>query len=351
MSSSRLKVSVYAIGCALVLLLLLAACSSTATPTPPAASAQTAVPASIPKPTLVPSAGPTMTPTVAPTPAFTVPPGPTTLPQNTVPHIPRSQSGPLSTAERLAWSKQNVYDPETDTYYIPYHLWTGAYWDGNKNENVILQSADTVFLVNGVSETRINGPETWRHPYLDKEFKVYRRTKSNRDKVQLFVFHENGIGRVYDHRPTRSYDRYYDGKEVKFPAGWGWKIGVPQTFSFTIWDNGKKRSMTTTIEITAIEFDHESVMTALKYNYSVNGILDHKYVYSPRKGMVVAREQSERARLETPEQVKEAIAALSKEQQDCLRRLLGDGAFAELKSGARLPTQEEFRQAEECIAR
>ena len=260
-------------------------------------------------------------------------------------------SGPtLTPAERLAWSKQNVYDPETDTYYIPYHLWTGAYWDGNKNENVILHSADTVFLVNGVSETRINGPETWRHPYLDKEFKVYRRTKSNRDKVQRFVFHENGIGRVYDHRPTRSYDWYYDGKEVKFPAGWGWKIGAPQTFSFTIWAYGKKQSWTTTIEITAIEFDHESVMTALKYNYSVNGILDHKYVYRPRKGMVVAREQGT-SRFETPEQVKEAIAALSKEQQDCLRRLLGDGAFAELKSGARLPTQEEFRQGEECNAR
>ena len=201
------------------------------------------------------------------------------------------QSGPLSTAERLAWSKQNVYDPETDTYYIPYHLWTGAYWDGNKNENVILHSADTVFWVNGTVETHIKGPEIWRHPYLDKEFKVYRRTLSDIDKVQLFVFHENGIGRVYDHRPTRSYDRYYDGKEVKFPAGWGWKIGVPQTFSFTIWDNGKKKSMTTTIEITAIEFDHESVMTALKYNYSVNGILDHKYVYRPRNGMAVAREQ------------------------------------------------------------
>ena len=91
-------------------------------------------------------------------------------------------------------------------------------------------------------------------------------------------------------------------------------------------------------------------MTALKYNYSVYGILDHKYVYSPRKGMVVAREQGT-SRFETPEQVKEAIAALSKEQQDCLRRLLGDGAFAELKSGARLPTQEEFRQGEECNAR
>ena len=79
------------------------------------------------------------------------------------------------------------------------------------------------------------------------------------------------------------------------------------------------------------------------------GIPD-KYVYRPRKGMVVAREQGT-SPFETPEQVKEAIAALSKEQQDCLRRLLGDGAFAELKSGARLPTQEEVRQAEECPAR
>ena len=275
---------------------------------------------------------------------------PTSTPTNVSTATPTS--GPtLTPTERLAWSKQNVYDPETDTYYIPYHLWTGAYWDGNKNENVILHSADTVFLVNGVSETHVNGPETWRHPYLDKEFKVYRRAKSNRDKVQRFVFHENGIGRVYDHRPTRSDDWYYDGKEVKFPAGWGWKIRAPQTFSFTIWANGREQSWTTTIEITAIEFDHESVMTALKYNYSVNGILDHKYVYRPRIGMAVAREQVERARIETPEQVKEAIAGLSAGAQDCLRRALGDAAFAELKGGTRLPTQEEVQQGEECVAR
>ena len=92
-------------------------------------------------------------------------------------------------------------------------------------------------------------------------------------------------------------------------------------------------------------------MTALKYNYSVNGILDHKYVYRPRKGMVVASEQSERARLETPEQVKEAIAGLSAGAQDCLRRALDDATFAELTGGTRLPTQEENQRAEECLAR
>ena len=194
--------------------------------------------------------------------------------------------------ESLAWSKQNLYDPETDTYYIPYQLWTGAYWDEVKNENVVLHAVGTVFLVNGGDETHINGPEIWRHPYFDQEVEVYRRTKTSRDKVQLFAFHENGIGCVYDHRPySRSYDRYYDGREVKFPAGWGWKVGVPQTFSFTIWENDVRKSRMTTIEINAMEFDYEGVMTGLKYDYSVNGILDHKYVYQPRKGMVVADEQ------------------------------------------------------------
>ncbi len=55
--------------------------------------------------------------------------------------------------------------------------------------------------------------------------------------------------------------------------------------------------------------------------------------------------------LETPDQVKEAIAGLSAGEQDCLRRALGDAAFAELKGGTRLPTQEEFQQGEECVAR
>ena len=211
------------------------------------------------------------------------------------PPVPKATPTPAVTAaesmtlERLAWSKQNLFDPETQTYYIPYQLWTGAYWDGNRD--IILHSADTVFWVNGRDETRIKGPETWRHPLLDEEFLVYRRTKSNRDKVQLFIFIENVIGRVYDHRPTRLYDRYYDGKAVKLPAGEGWKIGIARTFSFTLWDTGRKWPVTTTIEITAIEFDNEGIMTALKYSYSVNGILDQKYIYSPGKGMVAAEAQ------------------------------------------------------------
>ena len=144
-------------------------------------------------------------PAPTPTPTLTMPPNPPEFAMNThtltatptatlvlptpmppTPVAPTPAETPTFTprpTERLAWSKQNVYDPETDTYYIPYHLWTGAYWDGNKNENVIPHSADTVYIwVNRGVETHIKGPEIWRHPYLDKEFKVYRRTLSDRDK-------------------------------------------------------------------------------------------------------------------------------------------------------------------------
>ncbi len=42
-------------------------------------------------------------------------------------------------------------------------------------------------------------------------------------------------------------------------------------------------------------------MTALKYNFSINGTLDYKYVYRPRKGMVVASQQH--VRLEIPAEI------------------------------------------------
>ena len=54
---------------------------------------------------------------------------------------------------------------------------------------------------------------------------------------------------------------------------------------------------------------------------------------------------------ETTEQLKESIAGLTPEGQDCLRQVMGDAVFAELKAGTRLPTQEEFGQGEACITR
>lgn len=50
------------------------------------------------------------------------------------------------------------------------------------------------------------------------------------------------------------------------------------------------------------------------------------------------------------EQLVEAIEFLSAEQQECLRRALGDAAFDEFVAGTRLPTEEELRNGEVCFA-
>lgn len=52
----------------------------------------------------------------------------------------------------------------------------------------------------------------------------------------------------------------------------------------------------------------------------------------------------------TPEDLQEAIAALSAEERECLIRVLGEDTFAEFEAGQRLPTDEEGAAGEECFA-
>ena len=52
----------------------------------------------------------------------------------------------------------------------------------------------------------------------------------------------------------------------------------------------------------------------------------------------------------TPEDLQEAIEALSPEERECLVRVIGEDAFAELEAGERLPTDEEGAAGEECFA-
>ena len=50
----------------------------------------------------------------------------------------------------------------------------------------------------------------------------------------------------------------------------------------------------------------------------------------------------------TPGSVQQAIPSLTPDEQDCLRRVLGDEAFDEFASGTRVPTVEEKIASEEC---
>ncbi|MBF0195237.1 MAG: hypothetical protein HQL71_11815 [Magnetococcales bacterium] len=177
------------------------------------------------------------------------------------------------------WNITNLYDCQKKQLFIPYQLWTGVKWDGNKDSNCI-HKADSTFWVNDVSGTTIKGPKEWKHPETDENMAIWVRAKIDGSKQQYFVCHEKGIGRVYDSRKPK----YYEVGRCKFPAGFGWKVG-------------KKRSCdSTAIEITNIELDDKHNLQAIYFNYwnigySGSYVLDHKYRYVPNKGMTNAWKQ------------------------------------------------------------
>ena len=167
------------------------------------------------------------------------------------------------------WHVGKLYDCKTRELFVPYQLWTGAKWDGRK-EGPCMHKADTTFIVNNGSMTRIWGPKKWRNPKTDKEEMVWVREKVQGWKEQYFTCHAKGIGRLYDSRRPR----YYRNGRCKFPAGHGWKIGV------------RRDCLKTSLEITHVGLDDKGHLSEIKFKYwSRRDRLDHIYRYVPNQGM------------------------------------------------------------------
>ncbi|MFT5115082.1 MAG: hypothetical protein ACI8P9_004425 [Parasphingorhabdus sp.] len=138
-----------------------------------------------------------------------------------------------------------------------------------------MHKAKKTFHVNKMSATNIVGPIEWENPQSGVTSTVWTRKKLKGTKVQHFVCHETGIGRVYDSRGPR----YYDIGRCKFPAGYTWKIME------------KKSCTNTSIQITSISFDSKHNLKDLKFKWWTRSILDHIYRYVPKKGMTNAWKQ------------------------------------------------------------
>jgi hypothetical protein len=178
------------------------------------------------------------------------------------------------------WNISSLYDCKTKTIFIPYQLWSGAKWDGNKDSSCI-HKADSTFYVNGKSGTTIKGPEDWENPKTSEIIKIWKREKLNGSKQQYFTCNKKGIGRVYD---SRKGGRYYDNGRCKFPAGYGWEIGK------------QRKCNSTAIEIIKIEIDSENNLEGLEFKWwyqNRNGdfVHDHTYRYEPNIGSVNAWKQ------------------------------------------------------------
>lgn len=167
------------------------------------------------------------------------------------------------------WNIKNLYDPRNDSMFIPYQLWTGMNWDGDKNAPC-MHSANSLFAVNGTSETTITGPHEWQG------MNVWFREKTDGSKQQYFVCNPKGIGRVYD---SRYPGRRYSNTRCKFPAGYGWRIGT------------ERDCTATSVKITKMIFDPDYNLTAIKFEWRTNGYHDHTYIYAVGYGMSEAWKQ------------------------------------------------------------
>lgn len=169
----------------------------------------------------------------------------------------------ILTNNNSPWSIANLYNPKDDGMFIPYQLWTGMNWDGDKDAPC-MHKASSYFNVNGSSRTRISCPKDY------KGQKVWHRDKTNGSKQQYFSCNKMGIGRVYDSRvPHRN---YLDGR-CKFPAGYGWRAGV------------ERQCTNTSIKITKIEFDASKDLSAIEFEWRTKGYHDHTYRYEVGYGM------------------------------------------------------------------
>ncbi len=172
------------------------------------------------------------------------------------------------------WSLAQLYDCSTRVLFIPYQLWTGAPWDGNRDAPC-MHSADTRFTVNEFSDTTIQGPSTWMNRVTGVTDSVWVRTKVSGTKVQYFTCHEKGIGRVHDNR----WNVTWAPGRCKFPAGYGWRLSE------------RRYCVDTSIEILAIEKNDKRELTSIEFKWWYDENFDHIYKYVPNYGMLNAWKQ------------------------------------------------------------
>ena len=177
------------------------------------------------------------------------------------------------------WHIRNLYDCQSNSLFIPYQLWTGSKFDGNKTADC-MHKADLDFVVLDGEKVNITGPEIWKLPETASNVLTWVRTSANSNKVQRFICHDKGIGRVFDSRRNR----YFSPGRCKFPAGYGWRLNV------------EVECKDTKLELIKVDLTKDNSLKAIEFKWwylSKQGHwnLDYIYRYSPGKGMTHAWKQ------------------------------------------------------------
>ena len=191
-----------------------------------------------------------------------------------------------STTSADPWHFNNLYDPETKSFFIPYHLWTGAKWDGVKSTKDCMHSANNTWNYTNTKNrnkfSEVSGPVSFTNKETGKDVETWL-VKLDENSEQNYICHEKGIARVYDKRPRFNIDQYMNGRECKFPAGFGWKIGEKV-------DCDPVAPRVTRIE--GLFFDANFILQNMSFVYInkegvTTRLLEDYYEYKPELGRVV----------------------------------------------------------------
>ena len=158
------------------------------------------------------------------------------------------------------WHLTNLYSKENDTFFIPFHLWSGAKWNGNKNVENCMHEVDSKWSFkrgDRVRKNRLSAPIDFKAPDTGKVVKTFK--VENRKNKQHYICHEKGLARIYDGRfDSAGVLNELDGKECKFPAGFGWKINESKDCS----ELSPKQT-----KIVEIIFDNNFLLKKMSYTY------------------------------------------------------------------------------------
>lgn len=190
------------------------------------------------------------------------------------------------------WHISNLYDCKTNSFFIPYELWSGAKYTGDKtdskNHQVNRQSETSHYGKSGrlsYSDLSISGTTKWTSDEYNKDFDIY--TRDSDGKIQYFIANDMGIGRVYDDRGN---GRYFNGTNIKFPAGYGWRLNEARSSSYEVVKNGRTKYRNTTIKIINMKFNDKDELHGITFEWYPKDVeLDHIYTYQVDVGLVETR--------------------------------------------------------------
>jgi len=172
-----------------------------------------------------------------------------------------------------------LYNCSSKELFIPYQLWTGASWDGDKNADCIHSVNTESILSKPINATGryskgkviIKGITKWTHPESGEELEVFERHRPHRNAVSYYECHKRGIGKVHNLRKPKG--RWVRGL-CHIPAGEGWVIGQQRT------------CIKTTLEIVNVSLDNDMRLKDVTVKYWYRDKLKYRYTYEREKGTV-----------------------------------------------------------------